>query len=621
MTESVNEKKVQLAVQSGFRRMKRFQRARAMFLKQYVGHYYREQFGMEGDEPINMIFHVIRSLVPNLVMRSPVNLVTTEIAEYKTYAWMLGLALDNLGKQLRLKDTVRRAIVDSFFAMGIVKTGLSATDQLIDFGDIRVDPGQVYADTVDFDDFVFDPSCRMLEEAAFTGHRERIPRQLLLDDDQCDHDLVMRLPRSGHPDAKKRASALSQGGMSDQEMIELQDFVDIVSLYVPGANSSILVPDPDQLISDGYIKLQDFYGPKTGPYHFLSLTQPVPGNPFPIAPVGIWYDLHIMCNKLMRKQMIRAENQKTVYVVDPSSVDQAEDMREAEDSEVILGHPDTVGVFSSNGAEKGTEATLSNLQVWFNYMSGNPDQMAGLASNADTATQATILEGNANVTVEDSRGIIYDFVAGIGADLAWYLHYDPLIDVPMTVRKKEVAEVTGAWVSPEEYQFPVQIRLTPEQRRGEHFQFTFKIKSRSMSALDPVVTSKRLVEFATNVVPAVIAAASTAMQMGVPFNVQRAITTLAEQLELSDQVQDWFNDPEFMNRLQLRISMGPQPEGKGGLNIQGVRQNGGFPGQTSFGANPMNQNAQDIAGMAQAAMKGGMRGTPGSRGPGGMGGT
>jgi len=604
VAEQVNERKVQLAVASGFKRMKRFQRARALFVKSYVGQYYREQFGTECSEPLNMIYHVIRSLVPNLVMRNPVNRVTTEIAEFKTYAYVLSLALDDLNHRLKLKDTIRRAIVDSLFAMGIVKTGLSATDQLIDFGDTRIDPGQVYADTVDFDDFVIDPTCRVREEAAFTGHRDRVPRQLLLDDAECDHDVVMRLPISGNSDVKKRVSSLSQQGFSSQEMVELQDFVDVVSLYIPGANSTIMIPDPDQLMTDRYIKLQDFYGPKTGPYHYLSLTQPVPGNPFPVAPVGIWYDLAVMCNRLMRKQMIRAENQKTLYVVDPSATDQAEDMREAEDSEVVHGDPNSVGVFSTNGAEKTTDNTLSNLQVWFNYMSGNPDQLAGLASNAATATQATILEGNANVTVEDSRGMIYDFTAGINSDMGWYLHYDPLIDTLLTARKRDLAEASGNILQPGDYNFPVQIRLTPEMRRGEHFHYAFKIKPRSMSAIDPLVMSKRMMEFATNVVPALVMAAMQSMQMGVPFNLQRAITTMADQLELSDQVQDWFDDPEFMNRVQLTMAMGPKPEGKaGGLTMQGIQQNGGV-GRASFGGNPVNQQAQEIAGQAQSAMRG-----------------
>jgi hypothetical protein len=413
-----------------------------------------------------------------------------------------------------------------------------------------------------------------------------------------------------HPDAKKRAAALSQAGLTNQEMAELQDFVDIVEIYVPEANTVITIPDPDEKISDGYLKIQDFYGPKTGPYRYRSLTQPVPGNPFPVAPVGVWYDLHLMANKLMMKQMERADNQKTLIVVDPSASDQAEDMREAPDGDVVFGNPESAEMFSTYGAEKGTDNTLSGLQVWFNYMSGNPDQMAGLSSNAETATQATILAGNANVTLEDSRSIIYDFTAGINEDVGWYLHYDPLIDLPLIARKRDGVEEDG-------FNFGQQIRLTPEQRRGEHFHFTFRVKPRSMTALDPLVLSKRIVEFATNVVPALTMAAQACMQMMIPFNLQRAITDFADQLELSDFVQEWFDDPEFMDRVQMMMMMGPKPEGKagGGMSLGGMRQNGGYEQAVPPGGNQVSTQAQDLAGYMQSAVKGGMRGTPGGRGP------
>jgi hypothetical protein len=472
----------------------------------------------------------------------------------------------------------------------------------LEFGDIRIDPGQVYADNVDFDDFVFDPTCKVLEEAAFTGHRSRVPRQLLLDDDACDHDTVMKLPRSVHPDSKRKAAALTQKGLSNQEMFELQDFVDIVEVYVPGADSIIMIPDPEQMMTDKYVKIQDFYGPKTGPYRYLSLTQPVPGNPFPIAPVGIWYDLHIMANRLMKKQMIRADNQKTVVVADPSAADQAEDMRDAEDGEIIFGNPDTAKMFSTYGAEKTTDASMQNLQVWFNYMSGNPDQIAGMADNADTATQATILAGNANVTMEDSRSITYEFSSDVNSDIAWFLHYDPLIDLPLIARKQKGM--------PEGIQAGQQIHLTPEQRRGDHFHFTFKIKPKSMATIDPTILSKRIFEFATNVVPALCMAAGQATQLGIPFNLQRSITDLADQMDLSDMVQDWFDDPEFMDRVQFMMQMGPTPEGKGqpGISPRGIMQNGGYTGARSFGANPANVRAQELAGVMQSSMKNGMRG-------------
>ena len=593
-------RRIQRIVKDGFDRLKRFRRTRAQGIRQFVGQYYRDVFGMECDEPLNMIFHVIRSLLPSIIMQNPENWVTTEFMEYKQYAYMLGLALDGVDQRIKFKNIVRRALVDSFFCMGIVKTGLASTDQLIEFGDIRVDPGQVYADNVDFDDYVLDPSCMVLEEAVFTGHRSRVPRQLLLDDDDCDHDMVIQLPRSIHPDSKKRASSLSQQNFSNQEIAELQDFVDVVEIWVPGADSVVTIGDPSQIITDKYIKLQDFYGPKTGPYRYLSLTPPVPGNPLPVAPVSIWYDLHIMVNRLMKKQMERADNQKTILVVDPAAADQGEDMRDARDSEVIFGNPDSAEMFSTKGAEDGTSTAIASLQTWFNYMSGNPDQVGGMRSDADTATQATILAGNANVGLEDTRSICYEFSADVNSDIAWFLHYDPLIDIPMIARKRDNFTSNG-------FRIGDQIRLTPAQRRGEHFDYAFKLKPKSMTVLDPNQMSQRIIAFATNVVPGLVAAAAQASQMGVPFNVQKAITSLADQLQIGDIVQEWFQDPDFLMRLQLMNSMGPAPEGKaqtnGPLNIQGIRQNGGFPGSRNLSANPVNQGAQDIASMSQRAMK------------------
>jgi hypothetical protein len=171
-------------------------------------------------------------------------------------------------------------------------------------------------------------------------------------------------------------------------------------------------------------------------------------------------------------------------------------------------------------------------------------------------------------------------------------------------------------VSENDYNFDVQeLHLTPAQRRGEHFHYVFKIKPRSMSSIDPLVMSKRVMEFATNVVPALTSAAQICSQMMVPFNLQRAITDLADQLGLSDYVQEWFQDPEFQNRIALMMATGPQPEGKaGGASLAGVMQNGGYTQATPAGGNPMHQRAQELASYMQSAMKPGLRGTPGSRG-------
>ena len=565
-----------------------------MFIKQYVGQYYASSKGITGDEPINLIFHAIRTLVPNLVMKNPVTKVTTDDVEQEDYAFLLGLALDSIDKKIKLKTILRGGIVAALFAMGIFKTGIAASGQVITWGDLQVDPGQVYSDLVDLDDFVIDPSCRAFDKAAFLGDRNRVPRQLLLDDNNCDHDLVMRLPRSTHPDAKNKIEKLTQSNLSNIEMFELQDFVDIVELFIPEANANLLIPDPEVIIFDNYIRGVDFYGPSEGPYTTMSLTPPVPGNPYPVAPVGIWHDLHVMANKSMVKSMEQAERQKDLVFYDPGAADEAEDIRTARDGDMVAtSDPTSAKVMSYGGQNRDNASMLSQMQIWFNYMSGNPDQMAGLKSDARTATQAQLLQANANVTVEDMRDIIYDAAAELNKKMAWYLHTDPLIDLPLTKRR------AGGGM--------IQLRLTPEQRSGDFLNFAFNLKARSMSRLDPTIKSKRIIEFATNLIPGIMTSGQIATQMGVPINVQRILTDLAEELDITETAKDWFEDPEFMNRIKLMMAMGPQNAGKAGMgSSQGIRQQGGYPGQKPI-ASPQserNQSFQTGANESQAANQG-----------------
>jgi hypothetical protein len=548
MPENITARQLSYAVKSGFQRNKRFARARAMFIKEYVGKYYAQEFGLTGDEPINLIFNTIRAMVPNLVMRSGINKVDTEIVPYRDYAYLLGLGLDKLDKLIDFKETLRAVIVDAFFLMGIIKTGLSQGGKMLNFGDILVDEGQIYSDIVDFDDFVFDPTCKDYRYAAFLGDRNRIPRQILLDNNSYDHDLVMKLPKSTSPDAVKKVEMLSRKNLSDQEMYELQDFVDVVEIFVPEANTILCIPDPGQIVMDDYLAVREYYGPKEGPYDILSLTQPVPGNPYPVAPIGVFYDLHRMANRMMVKLMNQADRQKDVGVYDPAGADEAEDLRTSEDGDLVAGNPDTVKVVSFGGQNSRSEMMLERLQVWSNYMSGNPDQVAGLSSEADTATQASILQANSTITIEDARDMIETIAGKTSSKKAWYMHTDPFIDVPLSRRKP------GG-----EYQ---QLRLTPEQRRGDWLDYTFNIKARSTTRLDPSVRTQRIIQFGTNLIPSLANTAAICNSLGIPFNLQESITDLADEMGVLEEVQDWFVDPTFLQRIQLQMMLGPQPTGK-----------------------------------------------------------
>lgn len=599
MPEEIIPAKIQQVAKAGFERMKNYRRATAMFVKEYAGYYYRQSKGLTGEEPINLIFNTIRAMVPNLVMQSPINQVTTKFTAYKQYAELLSLALNSVEEDIKLKQTLRAWIVSALFGWGIMKIGLNATGEMIKFGDVNVDPGQVYAELVDLDNFILDPICTNIYEASMLGHKTMVPRQMLLDDNSYNHDLVRRLPTSAMIRKDDTVSQLTQKHMGTLEIQSLMDYVDVCELWIPEANAIVTIPDPEQATFEDYLKIADYYGPKEGPYVFLSFTPPVMGNPLPVASVSLWYDLHRMANRVFIKIMDQADRQKDLLLFNPAAADDAQSIIDAKDGDAIASSdPKGAQVYSFGGQNRGNEIYLQELQVWYNYMSGNPDQMSGnipnVAKGKETATRSQILQANANISIEDARGILYDQTAEISRRIAWYLHHDPLIEIPLTKR------TTGG----EE----VQRVLTPEQRQGDFLKYTFKIVQRSMSRLDPTIRSKRIMEFGTNILPAAVNAAMMMMQIGMPFNLQRYLTRIAEEMGIGDWVQDMFDDPEFQQKLQLYMAIGPKNAGPsiGGGGGGGMQPNQPFPMARPI-ATPgqeANQFAQGGAAESQAANQG-----------------
>ena len=599
-TEQINPRKVQNVVRQGFKRTEQYRKATAMFVKAYVGQYYNEQHGITGKEPINLIFSAVRSLVPNIVMQNPVNEVVTDVIPQKFYAELLSLGLNNLQRRLKIKKLLRALIVDAIFGMGIVDTGLENSDNLINWRDVAIDPGQIFSQLVSLEDFTFDPICNQREEAGFMGRRVRVPRQLLLDDKDTDHDLITQLPSSLiNMQTQGKLSQLTQKNMQSQSMTELQGFVDVVKLWIPQANAAILIPDPEQIIFDKYIKITDYYGPKAGPYSFLCLTPPVAKNPLPIAPVSIWYDLHKMANRIFVKGMEQAEAQKNIVFYQPAQADELQEAMEADNMDAVASeNPDGFKTVSFGGQNPENEFMIRNLQTWFNYISGNTDQMSGSSApgkkgGKQTATMSQILQSNASIVTEDYRGVIYDCAEDISGKQAWYLHTDPLIDIPLIKRKPG--------------QEDEQVSLTPEQRCGDFLEFTFTIVAKSMSNLVPEIRSKRITEFLTNILPALVTSAQMMMQMGVPFNLQRAITRAAEQQEIGTWVQDLFNDPEFESKMKIFMQLNSQNAGKGQVSTPAaINQNGGYPLQKNVlsPGQERNQQAQSTAAEAQSNNQG-----------------
>jgi hypothetical protein len=553
-----------------------------MFLKAYVGQYYRDREGELGEEPINMIFRAISSYIPALVMQNPRNTVGTDYRQFDTQAKLIQHKLDESQEAMRLKQIYRAWLVDAFFGFGIMKTGLKDSGYVMDFEDSVIDPGEQFSDIVDLDNFTFDPSCEkhMFRDAFFTGDLVTVERQALLDDDRFDHDLVMQLPEAtaGNDtdnDEKSRQDSYAADFNSARDMVTMCE------LWIPSYDQIVYTPDPRELIMPDYIGTAEYDGIESGPYEYLSFSPPV-NDCLPIAPVGMWYDLHVIANDMFKKTMDQAERQKDIGVYKPAHADEADDIRDAEDGDMVAStDPDAVKVLSFGGQKQTNEIMLSHLHTWFNYVTGNADLVGGSSSAAPTATQAEMLQANQSISIEDAKTLLYDAASNVSKRHAYYI-----------------------WTNPMEF---------TDVDKEDFLFLTFKIKARSMQRLDPAIKTKRIIDFMTQLVPATVQSGMMMQQMGRPFNVQVALTQLAEDLDIADWFDGVFDDPEYLDRMMLQHAMSMKSPGNSGNPIESESPGGGLQtngqpgivgGTTPSSQEFSNMQAQQVAGEAQSARLG-----------------
>lgn len=630
LTDEISPRKFSQTVQRGSQRLENFRNARVLFLKEYAGSYYDKNAGNIGDRAINLIFNAIRVLVPTLVMNNPKTNLATPYLAARQYAELLGLALDEQNKKLGIADVYRRVIVDAIFTLGIMKTGLAQSDDLHvidgDNGQESLDNGTIYTEAVDFGNFVVDPSSKeyMFKDASFMGDKITVPREMLLASGLYNNDLIEKLPRAGSPHKRDRATDISMRGINPEDNAELQDDVEIFELWVPSANAIITVPAASEVTFDDYLRVAEYYGVKEGPYSLLSLTPPMPGNPLPVPMVGVWYDLHILANRMAKKIIEQAERQKDIVTYKRSSADDAEELKNAGDGTAIaLDDPTSVEIKSFGGQQNSNENHLASLESWFNMMAGNPTQVGGQGIDAKSATAANILQQNSGIGLEDMRDAVYKVAAAETRRRAWYLHTDPLIQLPLvkrqpTMQQQVVQGPTGPmWLSAPIMQ-DVQVILTPEAREGNFLDYNFTIVPESMTRQDSKQRLQQAMAFAQQILPAVMAAAQISMSLGIPFSAKAFLLRMAKDAGI-DWMDEVLYDPEFQQQMQMQMMMGPNIEASkgqagpaqqpnGGLN--GAMMQNGQPGQVRGdvpGADQQaNAGAQDGANTGQTLLRTGM---------------
>lgn len=536
MSFRIEPERVSKAVLAAFGKMDHMRKARGRFLAQFVGRFYREGKTAATEDqkasPLNMLYTAVTTMVPNLVANDPRGKVRTDILPFREYAELLGLATNHLVRKIGLRHTLRRVITDAIFLAGFIKTGIAAGDQVLTIEGVDMEIGEPYAERVDPDDMILDPWAREWDEQSFIGNRFRADLEDLQTTGLYDPDELERMSREYDDPQKAGVARLS--GKVPGEFHEVRRFVDLCEVYFPKEKVVVTLPYFKDGKADKFLRVAEYMGPETGPYHMLGFT-PVPDNLLPVAPAGIWYDLHILGNRIARKLARQAERLKRVLAYQAEGEEDVQGIVDADDGEAVrVQDVNLVKQLEFGGAADDAYAWMEWVKKNFAEQANSLDLLSGVGANAPTLGQSEMLQANTSVRLGDMQNTVYDFTQGVFRDLAFYLHTDPLIELPLVRRAGGVE---------------TQVIYSPEQRQGTFFDYTFSIEPHSMARPDPNMAVRRKLEFATNVIPA---AANAAMLMGPGFKIGPFLRSLAREVQLED-ADEWLDDPAIQQWILMKV--------------------------------------------------------------------
>jgi hypothetical protein len=545
----ITPQKISKAVNISFGKFDHFRRARSKFMAQTVGRFYHNSSSAGEDRkaaPLNLLHSAYTTLIPNLVYNRPKMLVSTDILPYRNYADLLRLALNHLVGKIDLRMTLRKCIADAVFMAGFIKTGIAAGEDVCCIEGSDIELGSPYAERVDPDDIILDPMARDWDEQAFIGNRYRADLDELLETGMYDPDELQKL--NSRYVTGQAGEAEKMSGDKGMEFNEIVRYVDLVDVYLPKQKIVVTLPYQKDAAQENFLRVADYAGPARGPYHMLGFT-PVSDNILPVAPAGIWYDLHILGNRIARKLARQAERMKQVLAYQGEAVEDVKGIVDADDGETVkVEDIDKIKEVKFGGAATDSYAWMEWVKRHFSEQAGSIDMLSGTGSNVPTATQAEMLQANTSVRLGDMQNMVYSFASDVASDLMYHLHTDPLIELPLAKRVEGTEQ---------------QVFFTPETRQGEWADFNLEVKPYSMARPDPNTSVRRKLEFATNVIPA---AAQAVAILGPGFKIGPFLRRMAEEVGIED-ADEFLDDPAFTAYIMQRLQMNTGDPGKAGPYI------------------------------------------------------
>lgn len=487
-------------VDAAYKTCSTLRETRLAAVKEYVGRNYAQN-GAADSVPMNLLEFAVNTYLRQLVAQNPQVLVTTKFPELRPAASMFESALNQLLTEIDAYTTLKTAVLDAMFGVGVVKVGMSEDAREEILGHTHV-VGVPFMDAIDIEDMYFDVRATRFDQQKFVGHRYCMPKDLAMESGLFEnaeeafeqYETRMRTNQNG-----SIKEVFDPDGHPDKEDDKT---VTILELWLPHTNQivSVLVdPMSCKIVSDKPLRIEEWTGPKNGPYYYLGFID-VPGQLLPNNPVSLWVDQHRFMNASMRKLMRQSSVQKDIFTFQSGDEDDAERVAKAHDGQTLRSdNPNAVDVKKFGGPDKDNLAFLLQFKQQFSELAGNLDSLGGIAPSANTVGQEGLLAEASNRRVMEMQDRVVAFTAdvirGIGENVWSAPAQSVLVQRKMEYQGITLLDNALEWPNPGRDDYPEDLREGPFENYDmdiEPYSMAHSSPSEKIAALDAVLQNEIL---------------------------------------------------------------------------------------------------------------------------------
>ena len=446
-------------------------------------------FYSEGNTPyhsINLIGRGVDTLVPFLIEGDPKFLVETKVANYRPWALITQLALNQFISQLKLaKNVLTPVAFNSMFGAGITKTMLSHSANIVR-GDEIIRTGNPSVTVISNSNYIGDPAAKRRQDFSVEGDVYMLPTEYAKDffDKKINGGKgnIADFIRPDHKHFQEYSAEEITKPNYDRSKLGLRDQTTFIDLYIYDENIVVtIMPDGRKA---KVLRTVEWKGPEGGPYDYLGYKFP-PDTAVPLPPAWSWHDLDMTMNILFDKTREQAENQKKIIAYEASATKDARRVKDAPNMGAVrVDNIQGLKEIEYGGPSPMNFDWLNYAEQEFTKQGGSPDVLGGRGSQAPTLGQEQLVMSNATRIVRSFVTRWNDFVSSIGMKLAYDFWENP------TSHMEVIREIPGYGQLP-------AVFTTPD-RVGKFQDFVYNLVPYSMTSDSPEIKFQKLMQFMTS---------------------------------------------------------------------------------------------------------------------------